>query len=101
MRTGLQSVDRSSVPYKNLRDAIYDGRLRIYYQDILVDELISLEYDEKKDKVDHPPKGTKDVADALCGAYWTLLNRSKTWEAYADVGDREDLGERFEDTARV
>ena len=101
MRTGLQSVDRTSVPYKNLRDAIYDGRLRIYYQDILVDELISLEYDEKRDKVEHPPKGSKDVADALCGAYWLLLGRSKTWEGYADVGEREDLGDRFEGEARV
>lgn len=101
MRTGLQSVDRTCVPYKNLRDAIYDGRLRLYYQDILVDELISLEYDEKREKVEHPPKGSKDVADALCGAYWLLLGRSKTWEAYAEVGDREDLGDRFDGEARV
>jgi len=101
MRTGLQSVDRSSVPYKNLRDAIYDGRLRIYYQDILVDELISLEFDEKKDRVEHPPKGSKDVADALCGAYWLLLGRSKTWESYAEVGEREDLGDRYEGEARI
>ncbi len=101
MRTGLQSVDRSSVPYKNLRDAIYDGRLRIYFQDILVDELISLEYDEKKDRVEHPPKGSKDVADALCGAYWLLLGRSKTWETYAEVGEREDLGDRYEGEARI
>ncbi len=101
MRTGLQSVDRTCVPYKNLRDAIYDGRLRLYYQDILVDELISLEYDEKREKVEHPPKGSKDVADALCGAYWLLLGRSKTWESYAEVGEREDLGERFEGEARV
>lgn len=101
MRTGLQSVDRTSVPYKNLRDALYDGRLRLYYQDILIDELISLEYDEKRDKVEHPPKGSKDVADALCGAYWLLLGRSKTWESYAEVGDREDLGDRFEGEARI
>jgi hypothetical protein len=101
MRTGLQSVDRTSVPYKNLRDAIYDGRLRIYFQDILVDELISLEYDEKRDKVEHPPKGSKDVADALCGAYWLLLGRSKTWESYAEVGEREDLGDRFDGDARI
>ena len=101
MRTGLQSVDRTSVPYKNLRDAIYDGRLRIYFQDILVDQLISLEYDDKRDKVEHPPKGSKDVADALCGAYWLLLGRSKTWESYAEVGDREELGDRFEGESRI
>lgn len=101
MRTGLQSVDRTSVPYKNLRDALYDGRLRLYYQEILIDELISLEFDEKKDKVDHPPKGSKDVADALCGAYWLLLGRSKTWETYAEVGEREDLGDRYEGEARI
>lgn len=105
MRTGLQSVDRSCVPYKNLRDALYDGRLRLYFQDILLDELISLEFDEKacngQGRVEHPPKGSKDVADALCGAYWLLLNRSKTWEGFADVGERSDLGDRFEGDART
>ncbi len=54
MKTGIVSVDRSSAPYKQLRDAIYDGRIKMYNQPILLDELFSLEYDEKADKVDHP-----------------------------------------------
>ena len=104
MRAGIVSVDRTSVPYKSLRDAFNDGRIAMYEQQVLSDELFGLEYDEKRDKIDHPVSGTgKDVADALCGAYYTLLTRSDTWvdtgsEEYsgrAEFAGREDPGPRM------
>ena len=67
MKTGHVSVDRTSVPYKQLRDTFNDGRLRMFTQDVLLAEFMELEYDELKDKVDHPVNGSKDVADAVCG----------------------------------
>jgi hypothetical protein len=98
MRSGLVSVDKTDVPYKHLRDAIYDGRLLLYGNADLVDELYGLEWDEVKGKVDHPPKGSKDIADALCGAYYTLLTRSKTWQGYSDVGqERDSSDDRFDE----
>lgn len=110
MKTGHVSVDRTDVPYKQLRDAIYDGRLLMYHQPVLIEEFFGLEYDEKahagKGKIDHPVIGSKDCADAVCGAYHTLLTRSSSWvmapggngedvslDGRADMGDRFDIGE--------
>lgn len=101
MRTGLVSVDRSSAPYKNLRDALYDARVKMYDQPILQGELFNLEFDAVKDKVDHPVTGSKDAADALCGAYNTLLTRRASWTAAALDDkhlqqDRYSVADRFD-----
>lgn len=84
-KTGYVSVDRTSVPYKQLRDALSDGRVKMYHQQVLIDELFGLEYDGDKDKVDHAVSGSKDVADAVAGAYTTLIQRRSSWtDAAAD-----------------
>lgn len=102
MRTGLITVDRTSVPYKQLRDAFHDGRIDLYPQEVLEGEIYDLEYDEKKDKVDHPPHSSKDCADAVCGAYYSMVTKSGTWtgalsEAVEDprMQGRPDPEERF------
>jgi hypothetical protein len=102
MRTGHVSVDRTSVPYKQLRDAISDTRIKLFQNDVLVSELFELEYDVIKDKVDHPVNGSKDVADAICGAYSTLVERRSSWyQAASDDGaaaesPRRDYAERYD-----
>lgn len=83
MRAAMVSVDRSSAPYKQLRDAMYDTRILLPEDDLLVSEIIDLEYDEGKDKVDHPVNGSKDLSDAVCGAYTNMLERKSTWTAAA------------------
>jgi hypothetical protein len=77
------SVDRSTLPYEDLRDAIYERRvefppyithLRLGDADrieIAVKELMELQYTGKK--IDHPPQGSKDVADAMAGVVNTLM----------------------------
>ena len=77
------SVDKSTLPYEDLREAIYDERIEfpeyLTYRnkgdtervEILVQELINLTHDGKK--VDHPPSGSKDVADAVAGVTSTLM----------------------------
>ncbi len=66
-KTGYVSVDRTSVPYKQLRDGISDGRVKMFEQPVLVQELFDLEYDGDKDKIDHPVNGcfTGDTRIAL------------------------------------
>lgn len=61
------SMDRNIQPYANLREVIYDGRLEGYFDPILQIELESLNL-LPNGKIDHPPGGSKDMADALCGA---------------------------------
>lgn len=105
MKTGHVSVDRTSVPYKQFRDALYDGRVHLYQQDVLIQELFDLDYDEVKDKVDHSANGcnSKDCADGVVGAYTTLLSRSASWQSVLESDNeistlREDR--RFEERER-
>jgi hypothetical protein len=108
MITGLVSVDKTVVPYMQLRDCFNDGRITLYEQEVLTDELYGLEFDESanggKGKIDHPMSGGKDVADAVCGAYNTMLRRSETWTGLnedivdnPELSGREDYNERFDD----
>ncbi len=68
----MVSVDTSTDPYENLKTALYEGRISLYHYDPLIKELQQLEKDIKKRKIDHPPKGSKDVSDALAGCLHTL-----------------------------
>jgi hypothetical protein len=95
MKTVLTSVDKTSEPYKAFREALYDGRAAIVSNDLLEEELNGLEYDKKRDKVDHPVTGTKDIADAVTGAYWVMLQRSHTWLTADDGGRIVSNGGRY------
>ena len=70
IRTRLVSVDRTPEPYEGLRQALADGRLALCPSDLLARELLELERNAAAGRIDHPPRGSKDVADALCGAVW-------------------------------
>lgn len=61
------SMDRNKTPYATLRDVMYDGRLEAYYREITINEIEGLSV-LANGKIDHPPGGSKDEADALCGA---------------------------------
>ncbi len=73
----LTSVDKTPLPYDVTKSAIYEGRVLIPKDDFLLGELLALEFDAQKGKVDHPPRGSKDVADALAGVVYGL-----TWARY-------------------
>lgn len=97
----LQSVDRTSGPYRDFRQAMGEGRVvlpvppglsqagmagpgtvvpeEILRRVILAQELLGLEHDVKRDKVEHRAqnpdgsKGSKDVADGAAGAVYRCL----------------------------
>lgn len=80
-KVGIQainiSVDKTLEPYETLKRAIYQDRFDCQDHDILKLELSGLEMNYKKKKVDHPPKGSKDLADAVAGAvYSASISRS-------------------------
>lgn len=107
MRATMISVDRTSVPYKQFRDAMYDTRVILQNDSEVLSEILDLEYDEDKDKVDHSVNGSKDVSDAICGAYTNMLERKSTWTAAAsddrafDEAQRASFDGRFDETRRV
>ena len=82
----LLSVDRTTVPYYDLKEAINENRLDYYNiksgtdepsaSEVLVRELMCLEEIEGK-KIDHPPKGSKDVADGVAGVVHNVIRRTE------------------------
>jgi hypothetical protein len=105
MISGPVSIVRTSGPYKQLRDAINDVRVLMYDQPVLIEELFGLEEDQELDKILKPVNGFKDLVDALCGAYTTLLKMRSSWSALAEdqaihnAQMRAEFEERF-DAAR-
>jgi len=56
-------------PYELFKQGIYEGRVLMYDYPPLLKELRELQKNHKTNRVDHPPNGFKDVADAACCAY--------------------------------
>ena len=86
--------------YDTLQTAIYDGRIRGYWNEQLVEkELLQLKLINNS-KVDHPSTGEKDAADALAGAtYMCVTNMEMASEMeielYFDDFDREEVIEKI------
>lgn len=66
------SPDRDQSVWRTLRDVAYEGRLRMPFNQTLMNEIEALSTFDKK--VDHPPSGSKDMADALaCSVVGAIL----------------------------
>lgn len=74
------SMDRTTEPYETMRSAIYDGRVECPYHDKLEEELHTLEKNYVLNKVDHSPRGSKDIADALGGMTYNAHIKMKYYE---------------------
>jgi hypothetical protein len=66
------SVDRDKTAYMAFRRGFEELCVRPYRQPFLMTELENLLDADKK--VDHPPNGSKDTSDAVCGAYVNAIN---------------------------
>lgn len=66
--------------YEDMALVVTEERLHGPRVDLLIDELLQLRI--MRDKVDHPRKGSKDLADAVCGSIYNAISRSPK-------GDRE------------
>lgn len=77
------SIDRSKLPYEDLREAIYEGRIEWpkYMTNLRAGESRAVEIaiselsqvTDSGKKIDHPPDGSKDVADAMAGVVTGLM----------------------------
>ena len=76
-------MDKTLKPYIILKNALYDQRVKIPNHDRLYDELISLELNEQKGKVDHRPLKSKDLADCLAGVVYGLARQGCVWIQHA------------------
>jgi len=78
-QVGRVSMDTTTDPYHCLKQALYDGRVVAPKHDKALHELITLELDVKKNRIDHPPNSSKDVSDAIAGVAWGLTMRREVW----------------------
>lgn len=68
------SVDRTTEPYDYLRRTFYEDRIFLPHSEALHQELMRLEFDKRKGKVDHPPRGSKDISDAVAASVFQAAN---------------------------
>jgi len=92
LEADVLSVDRNDIPYTLLRDALNYRCIDYYKYDFLIDELIGLEHDIKKGKVDHPATGSKDVSDALCGVVYSIATTKAFMEQLPTGEERDEQG---------
>jgi len=69
-KTSKISVDRSEDPYIGLKNILNDQRIELVRNEFRDYELINLQ--RQNNKIDHKPTTSKDIADCLCGACYTL-----------------------------
>lgn len=99
IESGLLSVDRTDEAYLSLRSALFDRRIAYYQYDPFEYEVLDLERDIQKRKVDHPlratrgGKGSKDVSDAVAGVIWQLVNDPRA-RSVASLLELDPIGER-------
>jgi hypothetical protein len=61
--------------YDDMAMVVLEERLRGPYIPLLIDELLQLKI--MRDKVDHPRKGSKDLADAVCGSIFNAIRGTR------------------------
>jgi hypothetical protein len=85
---GKATVDSDTFGYDLTKQAFYDGRILAPVHAKAQKEMVSLELDVKKQKIDHPPKGSKDVADAMAGVVLGLMRMRDSWTKHGIPGNR-------------
>ena len=61
--------------YEDLAMLIYEERVAAPHIDILLEELLELRI--MGNRVDHPRKKSKDLADAMCGSVYNAISKSQ------------------------
>ncbi len=61
--------------YDDMAMVVLEERLSGPHIPLLIDELLQLKI--MRDKVDHPRKGSKDLADAVCGSIYNAISRTR------------------------
>ena len=80
--TGIRSVDESTLPYDVLKTAMQDQRVLAPEHDVAMHEVVHLERNMMTNKIDHPPHGSKDCADAMAGVAYGLTMRTELWHQH-------------------
>lgn len=80
VETKLVSMDKTIDPYLNLRSALYENRVSYYHYPPFLREVqrLIMKIERQRQKVDHIETESKDVSDAMAGAFFTCLEVGDT-----------------------
>lgn len=108
------SVDRNKGPYEDLREAIYERRIefpkymtylnRGDVERVNITRKELLELTDTGRKIDHPPKGSKDLADAMAGVVYALMSNNYFRRGSVHLDQEihiEEDGDAFEMLSRI
>lgn len=84
LQAEVLSVDKDDRPYRMLRDCLFQKAVNYYHYQPFIDEVLELEHNAEKQKVDHPAGGSKDVSDALCGMVYGVTTAKQYFPADPD-----------------
>lgn len=79
IRSGIVSLDRTPEPYMATKQLILDGCVHGPPSELACTELSELVWVSKDTKVDHPPDGSKDLADTIAGTCYGLATKRAVW----------------------
>ena len=92
--------------YDDMAMVVAEERLNGPHIPLLVDELLQLKI--MRDRVDHPRKGSKDLADAVCGSIFNSISRSRIKadneiriHTYESMSFDNDLGENADESINL
>lgn len=88
IRSGPVSVVATPIPYMELKAAYVEGRIIHQKHDEYIHELLHLEYDPKRQKIDHLSFSKKDVSDAVASVVHILTHKVAQYKRHARVTDK-------------
>jgi len=92
----VQSVDRTTQPYKDLKTAILTERIMYPNSPVLLKEIKSLIHDPRTDKIDHPAqgRGSKDISDCVAAIVHRFSTRRTSYRTDGQSGRPSNIGNR-------
>jgi hypothetical protein len=98
VRSGLVSTVTTTQPYNELKSAYIEHRIIHPSHKVYVEELLGLQFEPKKNRIDHLPGAGKDCADAMASVVHILTNKvanySRKHEEIKQVKRYQKLGIR-------
>ena len=85
--------------YDDMAMVVLEERLNGPHIPLLVDELLELRI--MRDKVDHPRKGSKDLADAVCGSIYNAISLTRAAFGDIEVHDSSSVKKQYRESLVV
>ena len=85
--------------YDDMAMVVLEERLKGPHIPLLVDELLELRI--MRDKVDHPRKGSKDLADAVCGSIYNAISLTRAAFGDIEVHDYSSVKKQYRESLVV